>query len=114
MKKMTTILGLVIISCTTFAAEVALENERSFLCTAVEKVLEINTLDAALDTKTCLTESEINSTLVTEGIRTVEGKLTFNSPERSSFTLNCSASYYGDAQLENIIGGIESVTCEAE
>ncbi len=112
MKKIIATLGLVLVSCTVFAAESASRNERAFLCSAVDKMLDINSADTALDLKKCAFGRQIKSTLVTEGIRNVEGVLTFRSPGRPYYKLTCSVAYYGQAILENIVGGIELVSCQ--
>ena len=112
MKKMITILSLVLVSCTAFGTEIANDAERAFLCTAVNKMLEENSVEAALDMEKCLKTSKLSSRLVSEGIRNIEGELTFNSPDRLNYKLNCSAAYYEKAKLENIVGGIEFVSCE--
>lgn len=97
---------------TVFASETASKNERAFLCGAVDSALELNQADMGLDVAKCLKNRSLKSTLVTEGVRTVSGTLTFHSPSRPTFTLNCTASYYASPELENVVGGIEAVTCE--
>jgi hypothetical protein len=111
MKKITTILGIILMTTTVFGLERAGKDERIFLCAAVNKMLSDNAVDAGLDVEKCIAESEIDSSLITEGVRNVQGTLTFRSPGRSHFDLVCTAAYYEKAEVENIIGGIESVTC---
>ncbi len=114
MKKITTIVGLLLLSTTVFAGpkQKASQAERMFLCQAVNAVLEEGSVDAALAEGACSSLAKISSKLVTEGVRQVTGKLRFNSPSKKGYYLTCSAAYYGQATVENIIGGLESVSCQ--
>lgn len=114
MKKISTIVGLLLLSTTVFAGpqQKASKAERTFLCQAVNAVLEEGSVDAALAKGACSSLAQISSTLVSEGARQVTGKLRFNSPGRKAYYLTCSATYFGQATVENIIGDLEGVSCQ--
>lgn len=114
MKKITTIVGLLLLSTTVFAGprQKASKPERAFLCQAVKAALEEGSVEATLAKGACSSLAQISSTLVSEGARQVTGKLRFNSPGRKGYYLTCSATYFGQATMENIIGDLEDISCQ--
>ena len=114
MKKLTTILSLVLLSSTVFGADRASKQERKFLCQAVNAMLDQNSADYALVDNACSESATIASVLKSEGVRSVIGQLKFNSPDRLDYTLTCKAVYYGQPTLENmeIVGGVGVVSCQ--
>lgn len=83
-------------SLTAFAqvstkAQPASKKDKQILCKSVDKQLEADAADAAVDLTKCL-KTKMTSRLVSEGIIEVTGKVPFNSPSRN-FTSKCSVSY---------------------
>ena len=89
--------------------------EKGLLCEAVvkklEKLSEESPLDYSLIEKKC-TDSYVQSTLFSEGARVLEGIFPFKGVTRGSFDLLCTAAYFGQPKLENLIDGLNSVKCE--
>ncbi len=106
------VLALSAVSSSAFSFEKAKRSERTLLCTAIDQLMEEQSVDAAIDLRACLTNTNITSKLVTEGIRLVSGKLKFNSPSRHSYTVECEVAYLGTPTIENIVGGIEAINCK--
>ncbi len=89
----------------------ASQTEKQLLCTAIDKMMELETIDAAIDMASCLRSSKITSQQGHEVFRIVSGSLKFNSPNRA-FTKTCTITYEGQASISQIVGGVEGgVTC---
>lgn len=87
----------VIFSCSAFSQTIgkstsASRNDRRILCESIEKQLELDASDEAVDLAKCL-KTKMTSRLVSEGILEVKGQVAFNSPSRS-YKRSCSVSYY--------------------
>jgi hypothetical protein len=74
-------------------AEPASKDERVLFCKTIDKGLEEEAADMALDMKACLANASIASNAISDGKREIKGKLGFRAPGRPAFTLSCAATY---------------------
>jgi hypothetical protein len=100
------------LSTMSFAETRASDAERAFLCTSVDKLLEVEQLDMALDMDNCLSKKNITSYEVSKGTNKIKGYLTFLAPERPEFVLACEFTYSGALEIKNIVGGLsDGISC---
>jgi len=74
-------------------ADPASKDERALFCKTIDKGLEEEAADMALDDKACLANGAVQSNTRPEGKREIKGRLGFRAPGRPPFTLNCAATY---------------------
>lgn len=77
--------------------------ERAYLCAGVEKLLEADHADAALDKKDCLKKAKMTSSLLSEGLLVVNGTVKIKNPSGYEMTAQCSFAHDGQVQKGKII-----------
>jgi hypothetical protein len=86
-------------------------NQRKLLCSSIERMLESESVDAAIDMEECLDhtfimveEKNVNREKV------IFGRISFNSPNRS-FTQTCQISYSGFFEKGILVGTATETKC---
>lgn len=93
------------------SAEKASNAERMLLCSAIDQSMQAEFVDAALDLESCLSNEEVISGSIGDGIRFVSASVTMNDPNRT-FKQTCKLGYSGAPIISNVVNGLSAgVTC---
>ena len=85
-------------------------NHKYLLCSTIDRMLEVENADAAVDMEACLENSEVLLEEQTKNNRVVIGQVPFNSPDRS-FVQTCMISYRGFFEKGILVGTVNSSKC---